>query len=74
MLTILSCEKLKAYLAAQYARLEDARAAQQNLNGVLELAGRPIKVIDVESLNPTLFPFCFVNFEFYVLSALFLFR
>lgn len=28
----------------QYARLEDARAAQQNLNG-LELAGRPIKVI-----------------------------
>lgn len=27
----------------QYARLEDARAAQQSLNG-LELAGRPIKV------------------------------
>lgn len=29
----------------QYARLEDARAAQQNLNGVLEIGGRPIKVI-----------------------------
>lgn len=33
----------KGYGFVQYARLEDARAAQQNLNG-LELAGRPIKV------------------------------
>jgi RNA-binding protein 39 len=34
----------KGFGFVQYARLEDARAAQQNLNGQLELAGRPIKV------------------------------
>lgn len=33
----------KGFGFVQYARLEDARAAQQSLNG-LELAGRPIKV------------------------------
>ncbi|CAM6101661.1 unnamed protein product [Calypogeia fissa] len=35
----------KGFGFVQYARLEDARAAQQNLNGVLEIGGRPIKVI-----------------------------
>ncbi|BBN18123.1 RNA-binding protein 23/39 [Marchantia polymorpha subsp. ruderalis] len=41
----------KGFGFVQYARLEDARAAQQNLNGVLELAGRPIKVIDVSAVS-----------------------
>ncbi|KAH7285376.1 hypothetical protein KP509_33G026000 [Ceratopteris richardii] len=35
----------KGYGFVQYARLEDARAAQAALNGILELAGRVIKVV-----------------------------
>ncbi|EFJ18317.1 hypothetical protein SELMODRAFT_151471 [Selaginella moellendorffii] len=34
----------KGYGFVQYSKLEDARAAQQGLNGILELAGRAIKV------------------------------
>ncbi|KAJ7563090.1 hypothetical protein O6H91_03G096500 [Diphasiastrum complanatum] len=34
----------KGFGFVQYQKLEDARAAQQALNGVLELVGRPIKV------------------------------
>ncbi|KAJ7556091.1 hypothetical protein O6H91_05G068300 [Diphasiastrum complanatum] len=34
----------KGFGFVQYQKIEDARAAQQALNGVLELVGRPIKV------------------------------
>lgn len=37
----------KGYGFVQYARLEDARSAQHALNGVLELAGRVIKVVAI---------------------------
>lgn len=37
----------KGYGFVQYARLDDARSAQHALNGVLELAGRVIKVVAI---------------------------
>lgn len=37
----------KGYGFVQYARLEDARSAQQAMNGTLELAGRVIKVVAI---------------------------
>eukprot|EP00250_Pteridium_aquilinum_P017203 c23506_g1_i5 orf=766-2052(+) len=41
----------KGYGFVQYARLEDARAAQAALNGTLELAGRLIKVVPMTDQN-----------------------
>ncbi|MCO5551508.1 hypothetical protein L7F22_005012 [Adiantum nelumboides] len=42
----------KGFGFVQYARLEDANAAQAALNGNLELAGRHIKVVPITEQNP----------------------